>query len=130
MLLIWRLAMRNDALKFSRENPERRRNGLLGAALAACLLLLSPAGLKGQALSGLTGSVTDPTGAVLSGTKVTITNEATQVVTHVVTTAAGTYAVSGLQPGTYSVSVNASGFQQYVNTHVNVEIGTTPTVDI
>lgn len=65
------------------------------AILSLCWAVSSPARLQAQALTGMTGNVTDPTGAVIAGANVTITSEATGVVSHAVTTDAGTYAVIG-----------------------------------
>lgn len=117
--------MRID-IKWKREMT----GGLLCLALVVLFVLLWPGSLFGQALSGMTGSITDPTGAVVGGANVTITNEATGTAAHAVTTGAGTYAFSGVKPGHYSVSVEVSGFQRYLKTDVNVEVGSTPTVDI
>ena len=98
--------------------------------LAICLLLISyPPGLHAQALSGITGTVTDATGAVVPNAKVTVTNQATQVATHATTSSAGTYTVTGLIPGTYTVSVEVPGFQLSVHNGVGVEVGKTSTVD-
>jgi hypothetical protein len=58
------------------------------------------------------GTVTDPSGAVVSGAKVTITNVATGQVVTTSTTSAGTYSSGALLPGNYRVAVNASGFRR------------------
>ena len=100
------------------------------AILSLCWAVSSPARLQAQALTGMTGNVTDPTGAVIAGANVTITSEATGVVSHAVTTDAGTYAVIGLNPGFYSVSAEARGFQKYIQNHVNVEVATTSTINL
>jgi outer membrane receptor protein involved in Fe transport len=59
----------------------------------------------------VSGTVKDPTGAVLEGATVTVTSVATNVATTVKTTSAGTYQVINLVPGRYTVSVEAQGFQ-------------------
>src|SRR5260370_21271749 len=53
------------------------------------LLLSSPAGLRAQALSGITGTVTDVSGGVVPDAKVTATNTATGVASHTTTRSAG-----------------------------------------
>src|ERR1035438_6237042 len=58
----------------------------LAACLAVCVVLLtSPATLHGQALSSITGTVTDATGGVMPNVKITVTNTATLVASHSVT---------------------------------------------
>jgi len=99
-------------------------------ALMICLMAGGARELAAQTISGMTGTVTDPSGAVVAGAQVAITNESTGVVSHTATTGVGAYAISGLNPGFYSVTVVAEGFQKYVRTHVNVEVGTVPTVDL
>ncbi len=90
---------------------------------AICLLLVSiPHGLHAQALSGITGTVTDATGAVVPNAKVTVTNQATQVASHAVTSSSGTYTVTDLIPGTYTVQVELAGFQTSVHNGVGVEV--------
>lgn len=98
--------------------------------LTFCLALLSAKVLYGQANAGLTGTVTDPTGAIVSGASVTITDQGTGQQNHTTTSSAGTYAVTGLTPGVYSVTVEATGFKKQVQNSVNVEVSTNATVNI
>ncbi|MGH9724705.1 MAG: carboxypeptidase-like regulatory domain-containing protein, partial [Candidatus Acidiferrales bacterium] len=59
----------------------------------------------GQAGRGsISGTVTDQSGAVISGAKVTLLNEATGVTQKTVTSAAGLYAFISLNPGSYKVT--------------------------
>src|SRR5579872_5312671 len=98
---------------------------------AVCLLVLAMvAGLYGQALSVITGTVTDPTGAVVPNAKVNVTNTATQVASHATTSSAGTYTVTDVIPGNYTVSVELAGFQTAVHNSVLVEVGRPTTVDV
>ncbi len=95
-----------------------------------CVALLGACWLHAQVTNGISGTVTDPSGAAIPGASVSVTNEATGVVTHAVTTGVGAYAVTGLNPGFYIVAAEASGFQKFSKTHVNVEVGTPATIDI
>ncbi|WP_263349819.1 carboxypeptidase regulatory-like domain-containing protein [Acidicapsa acidisoli] len=95
-----------------------------------CLLLFAPRTASAQANAGITGTVTDTSGAVVANATVTITNEATSVASHTVTSSAGTYTVLGLNPGQYTVEVEAKGFKKAVQKGVNVEVSTTGTIDI
>jgi hypothetical protein len=81
-------------------------------ALLLCVLFLqfcTVRTLHAQANAGITGTVTDSTGAVIAGAQITITNQSTGVQNHAVTSSSGTYTVTGLIPGAYSVEVNAGG---------------------
>jgi len=98
---------------------------------AVCLLTLAVSvGLYAQTLSSITGTVTDATGAVVPNAKVTITNTATQVASHGITSSAGTYTVTDLIPGNYTVQVEVAGFQTALHTGVLVEVGRPSTVDV
>ena len=96
-----------------------------------CLLfLVISIGLYAQALSSITGTVTDPTGSVVPNANVTITNTATEVASHGVTSSAGSYTVTDLIPGNYTVRVEVPGFQTAVHTGVLVDVGRPSTVDV
>src|SRR5580700_1477253 len=104
---------------------------LLAACLAVCVACLTfPANLRGQALSSITGTVTDATGGVMPNVKITITNTATEVASHSVTSSSGTYTVTDLIPGTYTVQAELAGFQTAVHNGVLVEVGRPSTVDV
>jgi len=108
------------------------------------LLLLAGAAIAQVGGSGtIQGTVTDPAGAAVPGASVTATNLATGVQTARQTTVAGFYVLSPLQPGDYSVKVEAAGFQivtrkpiavaalQTVGWDAKLEIGTaTQTVTV
>ena len=61
--------------------------------------------------ASLSGTVIDPSGAVIPGATVTLTNMATQAVRTATSTSQGTYQFSELPPGDYSLSGAAKGFQ-------------------
>ena len=94
------------------------------------LMLLIPQTASAQASAGVTGTVTDTSGAVVRGANVTITNVATAGSEHTVTESAGTYSFKGLIPGKYTISVEATGFKKAVQKDVNIEVSSTPTIDV
>jgi len=94
------------------------------------LMLLTPRTASAQASAGITGTVTDTSGAIIRGARVTLTNEGTGGSDHTVTESAGTYSFKGVLPAKYTISVEAAGFKKSVQKGVNVEVSTTPTVDI
>src|SRR5438876_6361889 len=69
----------------------------------------------------VSGTVADPSGAVLPGVSLTATNSATGVVTTVITNEAGAYNFPSLLPGSYTVSAELPGFQK--QTFTNVQLG-------
>jgi hypothetical protein len=73
-----------------------------------------PAAAQVSSNSSLSGSVIDPSGAVVPGVDVTITNEGTGAVYKTITAENGTFMVPSLNPGTYTVTVDAPGFKQAV----------------
>ena len=104
------------------------RTGLV--LLALCIALSSAKVLYAQANAGITGTVEDPTGAVVADAAVTITNLSTRLAGHTTTSNAGTYSVTGLIPGVYSVTVEAKGFKKQVKNQVHVEVSTNSTINI
>ena len=90
--------------------------------LVVCLaLLFSGAALHAQVQNGIDGTVTDQSGAVVPGARVTVTNNATGVVGSAVTSSVGSFNIVGLIPGDYSVTVEAAGFKT-VKTDITVEV--------
>src|SRR5262245_3429745 len=83
-----------------------------------------------QANSRVSGTVTDSTGAVVSGAKVTATNEATGVSHTQSTTEAGLYSFPSLPVGSYSVKVEMSGFKTANKTGIVIQVNTPVTADI
>jgi Carboxypeptidase regulatory-like domain len=98
--------------------------------LALCIAFSSAKVLHAQANAGITGTVEDPTGAVVADAAVTITNQSTRQIVHTTTSSAGTYAITGLTPGVYSVTVEASGFKKQVKNQVHVDVSTNETINI
>jgi len=102
----------------------------LAGGLAFCLLFVfSPQGVRAQGLSGVTGTITDESGAVIPNVAVTVTNNATGVSSHAVGTSVGSYTVTDLIPGTYTVKFEKTGFQTSVLNTVYVDVGKFATAD-
>jgi hypothetical protein len=77
-----------------------------------------------QQNGSIIGTVTDPSGAVVPGAKVTATNTATGRAQSTLTGASGTFSIPQVAPGTYTVTVEKSGFQRYVSSGVVVSVAT------
>ena len=116
------------------ETPRRdaaiRIRWIVIAVAITCLALFVPRTLSGQASAGITGTITDSSGAVVANANVTVTNEGTTVADHTVSSSAGTYSFKGLPPGKYDLTVEATGFKKGVQDGVTVEVSTTPTINI
>src|SRR3984885_15524918 len=99
--------------------------------LAAILLLASFAAPGwGQTFRGtILGTVTDSSGAAVTGATVTIKNVDTGLIRTTVSTSDGTYSVPELPIGTYSVTIDKSGFQTAVTTGVTVDVSSERRVD-
>lgn len=105
----------------------------VGAILASFLLLVCfcPSLLFAQLdTGGITGTVTDSTGAVLPGAHVTLTNTDTGLAQTMPTTSTGTYSFSGARPGTYSLTVEAPGFEKYVSQGIQIHVQEVVTADV
>ncbi|HUY82459.1 MAG TPA: carboxypeptidase regulatory-like domain-containing protein [Acidobacteriaceae bacterium] len=95
------------------------------------LLFLSAGGMAafGQAGRGaISGTVTDQTGAIIPGAKVTLLNTSTGVATHTTSNASGNYAFISLNPGAYRITASQKGFVTVVQNDVTVTVDQTTTV--
>ena len=72
--------------------------------------------------TAIVGTVTDHSGAVLSGAKVTVTSVATGIAKSVVTAGTGEYTVDYLLPGSYNIAVTANGFSTTQQQGVEVQL--------
>jgi Carboxypeptidase regulatory-like domain/TonB-dependent Receptor Plug Domain len=92
----------------------------------ACVLsiLLAPVRTHAQVAGAtLTGTITDPTGAVIPQAKVSIRNTATGVVTDLQANTDGLYSAPNLIPGPYEVTVSAEGFQTQIMPGITLTVG-------
>ncbi len=111
----------------------------LRSAWATCTLTLAlflsigliPPTASAQEFRGtISGAVADPTGAVVPGATVTVRETSTGTVNKTTSDSAGQYVVPFLLPGTYSISVTASGFEQTVRNGITLESQAHPIVNM
>ena len=93
-------------------------------------VLLAAGVLFAQTFRGtILGTVTDSSGAVVSGAKVTVRNAATGLERSTQTSGDGSYSLPELPLGTYTVTITQTGFQTSVTTGVEVNVATERRVD-
>jgi hypothetical protein len=97
--------------------------------LLVVLMAAIRVGAQTSTTGDIAGLVTDPAAAVVSGAPITLKNVDTGSLTSTTTNGQGLYNFSFLQPGKYSVSANAAGFQKVIKT-VTVILGTSTTVNL
>ena len=71
----------------------------------------------------ITGTVTDPSGSVVSGAAVEAANVETGALYTAASTNAGNYAIPNLPVGTYTVTVKVAGFKTYTHTNLAITAG-------
>src|ERR1017187_604964 len=107
------------------------RKMLSRSSLLVLLLVLgSPVRAHAQQyLATISGEVHDPSGAEISGGSIVATDQMTKFVTKTTTGSAGSYTIPSLSPGTYSVTINASGFREELRTGIVLTAGSHAYVD-
>src|SRR5689334_220756 len=97
---------------------------ILRSILAVAVLAsLNVGPLQAQVDTGsITGTVTDPSGAVVGGAKVTLTNEGTAATLSTTAGSDGGYKFSPVRIGTYKLDATAQGFKTISQTHVTVDV--------
>jgi len=90
------------------------------ALVAASLILMASGALAQTFLGSIIGVVTDSSGAVVPGAKVTVTETQTGVQRKVESNAEGVYSVADLIPGQYKVEVTSTGFRSLVSAPITL----------
>src|SRR3954471_16893061 len=103
---------------------------LTGFSVAAFFVLFSSVAFGQRDLGTITGIVADASGAAIPNVKITVVNDATGVATSTQTNESGNYNIPALQPGTYTVTVEATGFQKAQQKNVVVNPGQPTGADI
>ncbi|PWU00783.1 MAG: hypothetical protein C5B51_24380 [Terriglobia bacterium] len=103
------------------------RTGLL-------VLVLLSAGLAGlpsaaQTFGEITGVVSDPSGAVVAGAEVTLTNPETGLTRRTATNSAGNYSFPSLLPGIYNVRAEKQGFQAEIRNGLELQVQQVARID-
>src|SRR5579871_375476 len=99
---------------------------LVSASLLTLIVFSNAQTSEGRIL----GTIYDASGAVIAGAQITITNSATNLRRHLVTTSAGEYVAANLEPGSYSVEAEAHGFKKSVSSSLVLEVSRDLRVDL
>ncbi len=115
--------------KSAQSSPSVRGLKSLIFGIAAFLIVAgTPAVMKAQATGQVSGTITDPSGATIPKATVTIRNLGTNAVRSDVSSDAGLYLFTGLQPAMYELTASLPGFATYKAT-IEVTVGAHATLD-
>jgi hypothetical protein len=106
------------------------RTGRFLRLLVVVLALLPCGRLFADVTASISGTVNDPSGAVVAGATVTATNVDTGVSTTRTTSAQGFYSFPSLPPGNYRINVHQAGFKDYSQTGIVLDVNSAPVVDL
>src|ERR1700730_211992 len=99
-------------------------------AIAVCALAFA-VGALGQSDRGtITGTISDPSGAVAAGAPVEIRNVENGLVYRAASSATGNYTLTQLPAGQYELAVTVPGFKRYVRKSISVDVAETYRVDV
>jgi len=121
------LTCRLGCLPSNRILPVR---SLIFVALLLCFSSLQVWAQAGIDMGSVTGTVKDPSGALVAKAQCTLVNVATGVSQKTISTSAGAYTFSLVGVGTYSLKVAAPGFKEYLLNDIVIHLGSTNTADI
>src|SRR5579862_5055545 len=104
---------------------------LVGSLMAACAVCACvSSGLYAQGFGSVNGTVTDSSGAVVAGAKVTLTQAGTGISQDTTTSGGGTFVFPTLDPSVYNVVTTHAGFQAYKENDVQVRADAAVTVNV
>jgi len=98
--------------------------------LVVCVGSSLPAWAKSTSTGTVAGSVTDPTGAVVAGATVTLTDIGTNTARTTTSNASGRYIYVDVNPGIYSIAVSKSGFATTKTENQEVKVGASLTLNL
>ena len=98
--------------------------------LAVALLLACAGSAFAQANAQLTGTVTDPSGAVVGKVAITLRDVGTNVTYTATSNDSGFYAIANLPPGTYELKASYAGFAPYTQTGIVLTVGESATTNV
>jgi hypothetical protein len=98
-------------------------------ALLVTLVTFAPVRAQGQSGGSISGTVKDPSGAVIAAARVSAFRTGTSLVQTTQTNAEGVYAFPSLPVGSYEIDISASGFKPYKRTSLTLDVNSKLEVD-
>ncbi|HEV3330450.1 MAG TPA: TonB-dependent receptor [Bryobacteraceae bacterium] len=95
-----------------------------------CLLLFGANAFAQGDRANLTGTVSDPAGAVIANADIEVKNSDTGIAYQTATTATGNYTLAQLPAGSYEMTVSAPGFKKYIRPNIALEVAQVVRVDV
>jgi hypothetical protein len=97
-------------------------------SMFACLLTCAAWTQAGR--GGISGLITDPSGAIVPGATILAKNTATGITRSTVSSAAGVYSFLSLVPGNYALTASETGFETVVQNNIAVSVDQTTAMNI
>ncbi len=108
-----------------------RRRAVCVAVMTLLSICVSALSALGQgALAEINGSVADPSGSVVPGATITLTEEGTGLVRTVLSNETGRFVLPAVTPGRYTVRAELTGFQTQTRTGITVLVGQAITLNL
>jgi hypothetical protein len=107
-----------------------KKSAFVLSAVLVVLGILASSVYAQQITATLTGTISDPNGAVVPGAVVTATSNEMGQSRTATTNDEGNYTITFLPPGTYNVTIAKSGFENIVRENIRLEIAQTASVDV
>jgi len=103
---------------------------LLGTISFASLMVLAPSASAQKTSGTITGTVTDPSGAVVPGATVSVVNDRTGTARETATNEQGSFSFPELEAGTYRLTVNKSGFKKLTERNVELHVADVTSLNV
>src|SRR5260370_10102994 len=109
----------------------KAKGRMLAILATALVLMVASSDLLGQAVNAtLLGTVTDSTGAVVTGAQVKLTEMRTELARTTGTSSSGNYVFVDIPPGQYEVAVEQRGFKKAVETRIDVQVNSDVRINV
>src|SRR5437016_12505030 len=117
--------------RFDRRTGETAMKKVLALVVGGMMVVswCTPHSWAQATWGAISGYVSDPTGAAVPDANVTVTEGKTGIVTKGVADSVGLYNITHLDPGEYTVVVEAPGFKRFIQAHVTLQVDSTVRID-
>src|SRR5262249_41071718 len=106
------------------------KRGAVKIHTIALVMLFACVNVWSQSTAQISGTVTDPSGAVLPGVQITATQTDTGIVRTTISDEAGVYALPNLALGPYRLEASLPGFRTFVQIGIVLQVNTNPVINV